>query len=49
MPFLYEKLEVLREAGQSIDVPAVIMDNINKNFEIRPYQKMAFENFLSYF
>lgn len=49
MAFLYEKIDALREAGFSEEVPAVIKDNINQNFELRPYQALAFENFIMYF
>lgn len=49
MPYLYEKIDALREAGYSEEVPALIKDNMNKAFEIRPYQNLAFENFIMYF
>lgn len=49
MAYLYEKIDALREAGFSEEVPALIKDNINKKFELRPYQNMAFENFIMYF
>ena len=49
MAFLYEKIDVLREASHSVEVPNIIKDNINKNFELRPYQELAFENFIMYF
>lgn len=49
MPFLYEKLESLREAGMIKEIPALIGENINPNFELRPYQNAAFENFVTYF
>lgn len=49
MAFLYEKLDSFREAGFSKKLPAYISNNLNPNFELRPYQKAAFENFISYF
>lgn len=49
MAFLYEKLDSFREAGFSKELPAYISNNLNPNFELRPYQKAAFENFISYF
>lgn len=49
MAFLYEKLDSLREAGFTDEIPAYIHNNLNGNFELRPYQKAAFENFVAYF
>lgn len=49
MAFLYEKMDVLRENGYSAELPAYIPENLNPNFELRPYQKMAFENFITHF
>ncbi len=49
MPFLYEKIDILREAGVLKELPQYISDNLNPNFEIRPYQTAAFENFITYF
>ncbi len=49
MPFLYEKIENLREAGVIKESPTLISDNINPSFQLRPYQIMAFENFVTYF
>ncbi len=49
MPYLYEKVETLREAGVIQPVPKCISDNINPSFELRPYQNAAFENFITYF
>ena len=49
MAFLYEKIDVLREYGSSISLPAYVSENLNQDFELRPYQKMAFENFITYF
>lgn len=49
MAFLYEKIDALREAGVIADVPSYIPDNLNQNFELRPYQVEAFENFITYY
>ncbi len=49
MPFLYEKIDALREAGVLKEVPPYISDNLNQKFELRPYQIAAFENFITYF
>lgn len=49
MPFLYEKIDTLREVGVSKELPQYIQDNLNPNFELRPYQTAAFENFITYF
>lgn len=49
MPFLYEKIDTLREFGTSKEVPKYISENLNSNFELRPYQTAAFENFITYF
>lgn len=49
MAFLYEKIDALREYGSSATFPSYIPENLNPNFELRPYQKQAFENFITYF
>lgn len=49
MAFLYEKVDALREAGVNAELPSYIPGNLNPNFELRPYQKEAFENFITYF
>jgi len=50
MAYLFEKINILREAGDSYaEFPQVIADNLNPNFELRPYQEDAFCNFVSYF
>lgn len=49
MPFLYEKIDTLREVGVSKELVQYIPDNLNPNFELRPYQTAAFENFITYF
>lgn len=42
MSFLYEKIEGLRDAGYIEEMPSFIEENLNSNFELRPYQKKAF-------
>lgn len=49
MAFLYEKLDAIREYGACAVLPAYIPENLNPNFELRPYQKQAFENFITHF
>lgn len=49
MLFLYEKIDTLHEVGVSKQVPKYIAENLNPNFELRPYQEVAFENFITYF
>lgn len=49
MAFLYEKMDVLRENGYTAELPAYIPENLNSNLELRPYQKLAFENFITFF
>lgn len=49
MAFLYEKIDALNEAGVREELPSYIPENLNPNFELRPYQKNAFENYITYF
>lgn len=49
MAFLYEKIDALREYGSCAPVPDYIPQNLNPNFELRPYQRKAFENFITHF
>lgn len=49
MAYLYEKIDALREYGSSVTLPTYIPENLNPNFELRPYQKQAFENFITFF
>lgn len=49
MAFLHEKIDALRESGYTSDVPSYIPVNLNLAFELRPYQKTAFENFITHF
>lgn len=47
--FLYEDMEAVRRYGGIKEVPKYIPENLNSNFELRPYQIQAFENFVTYF
>ena len=49
--YLYEKIDVLRDAGGVIDenLPSCISDNLNQKYNIRKYQKQAFQNFIYYY
>ena len=49
MPYLYEKIDGMREAGHVAALPPLIARNLNPGFELRPYQIAAFENFITYF
>lgn len=47
--FLYEKIDVLREAGLQPPVPEIIHNGLSEKIVLREYQINAFENFLAYF
>ena len=47
--FLYEKLDVTKEAGISIDFPEIIKSGLSKKISLREYQIDAFTNFALYF
>lgn len=49
MAFLYEKIDTLCEYGNCAALPSYIPENLNPSFDLRPYQKQAFENFITYF
>ena len=49
MPYLYEKIDGIRDAGYAQEMPSYIPSNLNQAFELRPYQVAAFENFITYF
>ena len=48
MPFLYEKLDSLREFGNVNEMPKYIAENLNPAFALRPYQTAAFENYITW-
>lgn len=47
--FLYEQMDFLRQIGNSKELPLYIPENLNPNLPLRPYQRAAFENFITYF
>lgn len=47
--FLYEKLDILREAGAIQDLPEIIENCLSRKIELREYQIDAFKNFISYY
>lgn len=49
MAFLHEQIDAVRKFGVCAELPSYIPENLNPNFELRPYQKEAFENFITYF
>ena len=49
MPFLFEKIDTLKEGGYYSEFPQYIKENLNQSFELRPYQEAAFCNFITYF
>lgn len=50
MAYLYEQLDDARNNwGNYQELPSYIPANLNPEFELRPYQVMAFENFITYF
>ena len=49
MAFLHEQIDAARKFGACAELPSYIPENLNPNFELRPYQKEAFENFITYF
>ncbi len=49
MAFLYEEIDTLRKVGMYNALPAFVKDNLNPNFELRPYQENAFRNYITYF
>lgn len=49
MPFLFEKIDTLKEVGIYSELPTYIKENLNPAFELRPYQESAFCNYITYF
>lgn len=47
--FLYQKLDILKEAGLNQDLPEIIEKGLSKNIVLRDYQIEAFQNFVLYF
>ena len=46
--YLHEKLAALREYGGLKSLPEFVAENLNPRFELRPYQRQAFENFITH-
>ena len=49
MPFLFEKIDTMKEVGVYSELPRYIPENLNSNFELRSYQESAFCNYITYF
>lgn len=49
MPFLFHKIDTLKEVGAYCELPQYIKANLNPVFELRPYQESAFCNYITYF
>lgn len=47
--WLYEQIGTLKTAGIKKELPQFVKDNLNPNFEVRPYQTEALENFITYY
>ncbi|WP_322908690.1 DEAD/DEAH box helicase family protein [Mycoplasmopsis felis] len=47
--FLYEKIQILNEAGLVSELPTIIESGLSKKIKLRPYQIDAYESFVSYF
>ena len=46
--FLYHKLDALKDAGISSELPEIIIKGLSKKIILREYQEEAFKNFLIY-
>jgi type III restriction enzyme len=49
MPFLFDEINTAKKYNAYKDFPAFIAENLNPEFELRPYQHEAFQNFITYF
>ncbi len=49
MTFLFEKLDTLSSFGYYKEFPKFIEENLTSSFELREYQKKAFQNFVTYY
>lgn len=49
--YLYQKIDTTWEMAPQLipELPVVIKDNLNSEFELRPYQKEAFQKFIFYY
>ena len=46
MTFLYEKIQTLKEAGMTVEIPQFLIDNLSENINLREYQKEAIKDTL---
>ncbi len=49
MSFLFQEIDTLKKVGIYSELPKYITENLNANFELRPYQESAFRNYITYF
>lgn len=47
--FLYEKLNVMKEAGIISELPEIVKNNLSEKIILREYQIEAFCNFITYY
>ncbi len=49
--FLFQRMEAIKEYGGVAykEMPAYMADNLNKTFDLRPYQIEAFRNFITFY
>lgn len=49
MTFLFEEIDVAKKFNAYKELPKFIAQNLTQSYSIRPYQEMAFRNFITYF
>lgn len=49
MTFLFEEIEIAKKYNAYKELPKFIAQNLTQKYSIRPYQEMAFRNFITYF
>jgi len=47
--FLYDQIEQAKTYNAYKELPSYIPENINPAFELRPYQKAAFQSYITYY
>lgn len=47
--YLYEKLDILREASDKFELPDIILNGLSTKISLRSYQEAAFNNFINYY
>ena len=47
--FLYDRVELSKAYNSYEEVPKCVLDNLNPEMKIRPYQEHAFRNYVTYF